>query len=331
MTREELSNYLDNLPVPSADLTVWLDHKEIYRHTSGFSDTEKTKPLTGKEHYFLYSMTKVTTCTAALMLYERGLIDIDAPVSNYLPEYAELSVNENGSIRPAKTTLTVRHLFSMTGGLDYDLDRKEIKLQGKEASTRDIVRAIAKKPLCFDPGTHFKYSLCHDVLAAIIEVASGMSFGDFLRENIWKPLGMNNTSVRRPSEELLSRIADEYDFDCLAHINLIRRYAARDDIWVDFSKYEDKLIAILKRVVERNKGLEINTSGIRQVVKEAIPDEYIVSLFKRLGGKILTIGSDAHNIAQIGMHVAEGIEVAKNSGFTEICTFENRTPIFHSI
>ena len=131
--------------------------------------------------------------------------------------------------------------------------------------------------------------------------------------------------------ELVYKIADEYDFDCLAHINLIRRYAARDDIWVDFSKYEDKLIAILKRVVERNKGLEINTSGIRQVVKEAIPDEYIVSLFKRLGGKILTIGSDAHNIAQIGMHITEGIEVAKNSGFTEICTFENRTPIFHSI
>ena len=178
MTREELSNYLDNLPVPSADLTVWLDHKEIYRHTSGFSDKEKTKKLTGKEHYFLYSMTKLTTCTAALMLYERGLIDIDAPVSNYLPEYAELSVNENGSIRPAKTALTVRHLFSMTGGLDYDIEREEIKLQGKEASTRDIVRAIAKKPLCFDPGTHFKYSLCHDVLAAIIEVASGMSFGE---------------------------------------------------------------------------------------------------------------------------------------------------------
>lgn len=214
MTKKELDNYLDTLPVPSADLTVWLDHKEIYRHTSGHFDKEKTTPITGEEHYFLYSASKITTCTAALMLYERGLIGIDDPVSKYLPEYADLTVEENGSIRPAKTTLTIRHLFTMTGGLDYVLERDEIKeaiaIGGGDASTREIVRAIAKKPLLFDPGTHFNYSLCHDVLAAVIEVASGMSFGEFLRKNIWEPLGMKETTVKRPSSELLTKIPDQY-------------------------------------------------------------------------------------------------------------------------
>lgn len=215
MTRQELTDYLDNLDMPSRDLIIYKDHKEIYRHFAGYFDKEKTRKIKGDEYYFIYSSTKVTTCTAALQLYERGIIDIDDPVSKYLPEYRGILVKDGDTVRPPKTTLTIRHLFSMTGGFDYDITAPAIKAaMDKDAGTREIVKAIAEKPLMFDPGTHFNYSLCHDVLAGVIEVASGMSYGEYLRKNIWEPLGMKNTSIRTPSAEILDKMPDQYEYNC---------------------------------------------------------------------------------------------------------------------
>ncbi len=131
--------------------------------------------------------------------------------------------------------------------------------------------------------------------------------------------------------ENLWEIAELGDFDCLGHIDLIKRYAARDGIIVDFSKYEDKLIAILKRVIARNKGIELNTSGYRQAIGEPLPGLYILKLYKSLGGKILTIGSDAHEKENIGANITDAYALAKEAGFTEICTFKNRKPIFNPI
>ena len=125
----------------------------MYRHWAGHSDHEKKQPMQGNETYCLYSCSKVFTTCAAMQLIEKGLLHLDDPVSDYLPEYANLTVADGDTVRPAKNVMLIRHLMSMQGGLDYDLHAPAIdallqETQG-QATTRQIAAAIAKKPLYF--------------------------------------------------------------------------------------------------------------------------------------------------------------------------------------
>lgn len=217
MNFDALTRYLDTLPekgVPGCDLTVWLAHRPIYRHMSG--EGRPGQPMHGDETYWLYSATKVFTMTAAMQLIERGKMALSDPVSRYLPAYGHLTVNDSGTIRPARTVMTLEHLMSMQGGLDYELDtpaiRACLKQHGPQTTTRQLVDAFAEKPLLFDPGTHFRYSLCHDVMAAVIEVVSGMSFGAYIRQNLFDPLGIQSLTFA-PTPAQKDRLAAAYRWD----------------------------------------------------------------------------------------------------------------------
>jgi CubicO group peptidase (beta-lactamase class C family) len=83
--REELDRFLDEAETPFSDISIYYDHKEIYRHFSGCSNDERTKKTDGSELYFIYSLTKVMTAVATMQLVERSVISLDDPVSNYLP------------------------------------------------------------------------------------------------------------------------------------------------------------------------------------------------------------------------------------------------------
>ena len=108
-------------------------------------------------------------------------------MSKYLPEYAFL-VLDGGEVRPARTVMTVEHLMTMQGGLDYDTNSAPIRAclarYGQAATTRQLAAAFVRKPLLFDPGTHFRYSLCHDVMAAVIEAASGCALANTCEEHL---------------------------------------------------------------------------------------------------------------------------------------------------
>lgn len=217
MNFDSLTRYLDALPekgVPGCGLTVWIDHKPVYRHFTG--EGRPGQPIDGTETYWLYSATKVFTMTAAMIAIEKGLMKLDDPVSKFLPEYANLTVRDGEEIRPAKTVLTIEHLMSMQGGLDYELGtpaiRACLKENGKETTTRQIAAALASQPLNFDPGTHMKYSLCHDVVGAVIEAASGQPFSQFVHENIIAPLGMK-TMTFHPTPEQYARMGACYQWD----------------------------------------------------------------------------------------------------------------------
>lgn len=212
----ELTAYLDSIPeafgIPGCDCAIALDGQTVYRHTSGTADLAGLQPLTPRNTYWIYSATKLFTCTAALRLVEQGRISLDDPVGKFLPEFHHLTVrNADGSIRPAKEVLRIRHLFTMTGGLDYNLDRPAVaglrQAQPSGLTTRQIVGAMAADPLQFEPGSHFLYSLCHDVLAALVEAASGVCFPDFLEREICGPLGMRDTTFY-PDQAQLDRLAE---------------------------------------------------------------------------------------------------------------------------
>ena len=215
MHTNDIAEFLISKNIPSCDICVWEDHKEIYRFMCGFKNASKTEIIKGDELYYLYSASKVITCTAAMRLVERGTIGLDDPVSKYIPEYAFLRYKSPEGIKPCTNVMTVRHLFSMRGGLNYNIDSEPIKTVRKEtdnkADTLTMVKSFIKEPLEFQPGEGFQYSLCHDVLAAVVEVASGKKFGEYLKSEIFSPLGMENTGFF-PTEEEQKRFAAQYKY-----------------------------------------------------------------------------------------------------------------------
>lgn len=169
--------------------------REIFRFCRNVRETDL---------FWLYSCSKISTCTAALQLIEQGLMGLDDPVSRYLPEFARLQ----------GTPLTVRHLMTMTGGLDYDFFRPALRrfIAGTPAerrTTREVICALGEDPLLFEPGTHYRYGMCHDVLGCIVETVSGERLSEYVKAHIFSPLGMKNTSLS-PGPELLSRLAPQY-------------------------------------------------------------------------------------------------------------------------
>lgn len=135
----------------------------------------------------------------------------------------------------------------------------------------------------------------------------------------------------RRNLEKLYQLADESDFDCMGHVDLIKRYAAFYDVKVDLFRYRDQLCRIFERLIERGKGIEINTSGLRQPAKEALPSLDILKLYRSLGGTILTIGSDAHFPSDVGKGLETALAMAREAGFSKITLFEERKPHFLSI
>jgi histidinol-phosphatase (PHP family) len=115
------------------------------------------------------------------------------------------------------------------------------------------------------------------------------------------------------------------DFDCLGHMDLIKRYGFNFyNERITLCNKKDLLEEVLKLIISKNKGIEINTSGLRGVTKESMPGIDVLRLYKKLGGEILTLGSDSHNASDVGTGILDGIELAKEAGFKYITIFNTR-------
>ena len=237
-----LKAYMDRMVteyhVPGVDCIVYKNHKMIFRYYTGLCDVENNKPMTGDELFIIFSMTKMLTCACALQLLEKGKYVLSDPVSKYLPEFAKMRVLSGGAeaANPsyAQNPITIRDLFTMCAGLDYDIHAAHIEkaLQEGRTSTRELVAAMSETVLGFEPGTGFRYSLCHDVLGALVEVWSGLSFGEYMKANILDPLGMKNTFFGVPRQgPLLERMAARYTYTpdkTLERLPLACMYALSD-------------------------------------------------------------------------------------------------------
>ncbi len=214
---EKLTAYLDSLidkGIPSVDCIVCRDHKQIYRHMNGTSDRDRKTAVRADQRYLMFSMTKVQTMTAMMQLVEQGRVSLDDEVGRFLPAYRNLQVQDEEGLRDLEEPLRIWQLLSMQSGLDYDLNRpgivRVLKEKGKDATTREVVDAFVESPLESVPGTHFHYSLSHDVAAAVIEEVSGMRFGEYLKKNLWDALDMKDTFFAKPLNDGLERLAQQY-------------------------------------------------------------------------------------------------------------------------
>ena len=209
-----LDAYLDSLldfGLPMYDCTVHVGYKEVYRRRGGYIDVQSRRRHEAGTLYYLYSATKPVTCAALLHLMEQGAFALSDPVSRFLPEFGAVRLRGN---RPVPVPITMEHLFTMTAGLNYDLETQAIQqaAAGGLAPTRKIVRAMAETPLSFVPGERWQYSLCHDVLCAVAEVITGEKFRDFVRRVIFSPLGMSDSFYGIPGEAENARMASLYRY-----------------------------------------------------------------------------------------------------------------------
>ena len=129
--------------------------------------------------------------------------------------------------------------------------------------------------------------------------------------------------------EEIYRVMNRYrDYSILGHLDHIQRY---NETIYPFEKSREIIVKILKKVIEDNKGIEVNTSSFRYGLKELTPERDILKLYHELGGKIITIGSDAHKAENVGERIPYIQEELKKIGFTDICTFDKMKPIFHKL
>ena len=138
------------------------------------------------------------TVVCAMRLIQEGKLDLDEPVSKYLPAYAHAYThNEKGERVALKEPMRIWHLFTMTAGLTYNTQTPAIVALQKSnpfAGTVEFVNTFVDEPLSFPSGERFQYSLCHDVLGAVIEVVSGKRFSEYMQETLFSPLGMVDTA-----------------------------------------------------------------------------------------------------------------------------------------
>jgi CubicO group peptidase (beta-lactamase class C family) len=186
--------------------------------TFGSMDGGEGRPLQHDTIYRMYSNTKIVTSVAAMMLWEAGKFDLDDPLEKFLTDFANLQIlkPEASSItdtEPANSSITIRQLLSHTSGLSYGfiepesvIDKAYVEGGINALSTQDqtlegLCEALGKQPLVFQPGTYWRYSLATDVTARLIEVISGQSFDEYLKQHIFEPLEMVDTDFYVPVEK----------------------------------------------------------------------------------------------------------------------------------
>ena len=220
MNFDILKNCLDNFVsqgyAPGNSVLVYLNGELVFDYACGYSDVKNKIQMTGSEHVFLYSCSKITTVTAALQLLEQGKFLLSDPLSNYIPEYKNMYVKDaDGNLNPAKKPITIKNLFNMTAGFSYDTNvasiKKAIELTNGKMDTATVIKTYAQEPLLFEPGERFNYSMCHDVLAYLVEVISGKKFSQYVKENIFAPLGMKNC-VYHLTDDIKKLMAPQYWF-----------------------------------------------------------------------------------------------------------------------
>lgn len=191
----------------SGFVTLLVRHGEIADWRAyGYRDLEARAPMERDTIVRIYSNSKLIVSVGAMILFEEGRLDLNAPIEKYLPELKARKVLVGGTVDApelvdAKTAPTIRELLSHTAGFSYDFGRDDVLSQlyrrtdmWQATSLTDFVNRIAPLPLGHQPGTEFRYGINTDLLGAIIERISGQSLEEFLQQRIFRPLKMPDTS-----------------------------------------------------------------------------------------------------------------------------------------
>jgi CubicO group peptidase (beta-lactamase class C family) len=226
-----INEYISKNWLTGAVSIVIKDNQVVQYKGYGYSDVATKKPMKNDAIFRIMSQTKAITSVGAMILYEQGKFLLDQPISDFIPEFKKPVVldkfNDGDTTYttiPAKSEITFRQLLTHTSGLDYtDIGSSKVAaiysknhipsgLGYFDADLLERMKALGKLPLSFQPGEKWQYGLNSDLLGCLIEVISGMNLEDFLRKNIFEPLGMKDTYFNVPSSKA-NRLATVYTED----------------------------------------------------------------------------------------------------------------------
>ncbi|MBR3848789.1 MAG: beta-lactamase family protein [Oscillospiraceae bacterium] len=221
----EFMDRLCDWRVPGNCVSVHIDNKKVFSYTSGYENIEKKTRMSDKKLFNMFSATKPVTALAGLQLYEKGYFLLDDPLYDFIPEYKQMFIKDaDGNIREAKNPITLRQLFTMTSGILYGYTSANIeearRVTNGRMDTLTTVKYIAKDPLDFEPGEGWAYGLGLDVLGAVIEIVSGKKFRDYVKENIFEPLDMNDSYFHM--EDVVDSVADMYFYHDSEETDLVK-------------------------------------------------------------------------------------------------------------
>ncbi|RCK59358.1 Acyltransferase mlcH [Candida viswanathii] len=210
------------LIAPAATLGVTDSTSTVYLNSKGVKDIDDKVPVTNNDSYAFFSCTKSMTVMGALILYEQGKLDLDAPVSKYLPEIADIGVLEPGTVEKSTgkltkplttptTPITSKHLITHTAGFSYGFispDYFALITKGEriDAINPPMEFFYKKTPLIHEPGTDWAYGHNTDWLGFVIERISGLKLGEFLRVHIFEPVGMSSCTFHKKDASDLVKI-----------------------------------------------------------------------------------------------------------------------------
>ncbi|MFL2763036.1 MAG: serine hydrolase domain-containing protein [Dehalococcoidia bacterium] len=230
ITKHIAENYINTNKYIGTLTAIYKNDNIAFLDIQGLQDRERNIPLKRDSIFRIFSMTKPITSVAMMILYESGKFQIDDPVHKFIPLWKNLKVYKSGKYPDFKTTatlntMTIKDLLSHQSGLTYGFQMKseidkayrEIGIGRMESlntnqSLADMITALKDVPLEFNPSTAWNYSVATDVLGHLIEIISGKSFDDFLKENIFNKLGMKDTDFFVPKEKL-NRFTANYLFN----------------------------------------------------------------------------------------------------------------------
>ncbi|UTA69398.1 serine hydrolase [Emticicia sp. 21SJ11W-3] len=220
-----INEYVDKSYMAGVVVLVARNGKTVYHKAYGYDDISTKKAMDKNAIFRIASQTKAITSVAVMMLFEEGKFLLDDPISKYIPSFKNPVVldkfNEKDSsytTTPARREITIRDLLTHTSGIGYPMigSKEAVAIYAKNNipsgvdtpfnTLKDAINRLAKLPLAHNPGEKFTYGLNTDVLGYLVEVVSGVSFDEFLRMRIFKPLGMNDTYFYLP-ESKFNRLA----------------------------------------------------------------------------------------------------------------------------
>jgi CubicO group peptidase (beta-lactamase class C family) len=221
------------------------DGQVVHAATAGYADIASRTPMQLDTQFRIASMTKPITAVAAMILVEEGLLGLDDPVARYIPAAADLRVATSQTALPDGTIpsvpldepLTVRDLLKFSSGIGGGGDASDLErlwaannLYTGSGSLAQRVDRIFTAPLYEQPGTRWRYGWSADVLARVVEVASGEPFGDFVTGRILEPLGMTSTEFLT-AESPRDRLATMYTQDSAGHLVAVDRLGGDSLDW----------------------------------------------------------------------------------------------------
>jgi CubicO group peptidase (beta-lactamase class C family) len=209
--------YIDNKKMPCCAVLIARGGRVAHLSFQGSTEMGGDTPIDEDTIYRIYSMTKPITSVAAMMLFEEGLIRLDHEVHRYIPEFKDVKVLAGGTaeapvLKDPDRPMLVRDLFLHTSGITYSFliqgaadaiyRARGIEHPKWKGDLKSFCEAVAAAPLAFSPGERWNYSNSTDVLGRVVEVASGMSLGEFFQKRIFGPLGMVDTFFQVPEDKL---------------------------------------------------------------------------------------------------------------------------------